>query len=544
MDGEFQVDSLDHLGLVAGVIDELGLVELTDELLPGHPQNHISSGQVVKAMILNCFGFLSAPLYLFSEYFESKPVAHLLGEGIEAKHLNDDRIGRVLDGLHESGVTMFFLRAAMKAVEKYGIKTEQCHLDSSSFSVEGEYGAGEETDMATIEICRGYSRDQRPDLKQYLVNLVCSRDGGVPLWLKVASGNQSDGAAFAKIMAEFRGQWHLESLFVMDAAFYNQSNVQKVSSLKWLSRVPQTLGIAKKLIQGSTEAWTAVECHLPGYQMWETRQDYGGEAQRWLLVESGQRQSQPELWEKELHKCERGLKKEWKRLQNQVFACQPDAYEALLQFNESLEYHQLVQVSLEPIRPRRAPGQPRGEKSTTSVAGYRLQGELERQSGIEGPLSRKYSRFILATNQLDSEEWPGEKLLREYKQQQQVERGFRFLKDPLFFTSSVFVKKPQRIEALALLMALTLLVYTIAERKLRRNLAIAQETVLDQRKRPTAKPTFRWILQKFQGIHLVLLNGVQQITNLSEERRRIIQLLGPPVCRYYLLPPPEHRYGM
>ena len=544
MNGELQVDSLDHLGLVAGVIDELGLVELTDEVLPGHPQNHISSGQVVKAMILNCFGFLSAPLYLFSEFFESKPVAHLLGEGIEAKHLNDDRIGRVLDGLHESGVTMFFLRAAMKAVEKFGIKTEQCHLDSSSFSVEGEYGAGEETDMATIEICRGYSRDQRPDLKQYLVNLVCSRDGGVPLWLKVASGNQSDGAAFAKIMAEFRGQWHLESLFVMDAAFYSQSNVQKVSSLKWLSRVPQTIGVAKKMIQGSTEDWTAVECHLPGYQMWETRQDYGGEAQRWLLVESGQRQSQPELWEKELHKCERGLKKEWKRLQNQVFACQPDAYEALLQFNESLEYHQLVQVSLEPIRSRRAPGQTRGEKSTTSVAGYRLQGELERQSGIEGPLSRKYSRFILATNQLDSEEWPGEKLLREYKQQQQVERGFRFLKDPLFFTSSVFVKKPQRIEALALLMALTLLVYTIAERKLRRNLAIAQETVLDQRKRPTAKPTFRWILQKFQGIHLVLLNGVQQITNLSEERRRIIQLLGPPVCRYYLLPPPEHRYGM
>jgi transposase len=187
--------------------------------------------------------------------------------------------------------------------------------------------------------------------------------------LKVASGNQSDGAAFAKIMAEFRGQWHLESLFVMDAAFYSQSNVQKVSSLKWLSRVPQTLGIAKKLIQGSTEAWTAVECHLPGYQMWETRQDYGGEAQRWLLVESGQRQSQPELWEKELHKCERGLKKEWKRLQNQVFACQPDAYEALLQFNESLEYHQLVQVSLEPIHSRRAPGQPRREKSTTSICG-------------------------------------------------------------------------------------------------------------------------------------------------------------------------------
>ncbi len=139
MEPELQVESLDHLGLVAGVIDELGLVELTDALLPGHAQNCISCGQVVKALLLNCFGFLSAPLYLFSEFFESKPVAHLLGAGIEARHLNDDRIGRVLDALYKSGSTMFFLQVAIQAVQRFGIKTEQCHLDSSSFSVDGEY---------------------------------------------------------------------------------------------------------------------------------------------------------------------------------------------------------------------------------------------------------------------------------------------------------------------------------------------------------------------------------------------------------------------
>ncbi|MBE9033466.1 IS1634 family transposase, partial [filamentous cyanobacterium LEGE 11480] len=145
------------------------------------------------------------------------------------------------------------------------------------------------------------------------------------------------------------------------------------------------------------------------------------------------------------------------------------------------------------------------------------------------------SRFILATNQLDATQWPAAKLLQEYKQQQKVERGFRFLKDPLFFTSSVFVKKPQRVEALALIMALTLLVYTLAERKIRLNLEQQQLTVLDQRKRPTAKPTCQWILQKFQGIHLVILKGLKQITNLDDERQLIIRLLGPPTCRYYLI---------
>ncbi|MBD2655403.1 IS1634 family transposase [Synechocystis sp. FACHB-383] len=453
MEFELQVESLDHLGLIAGVIDELGLVELTDELVQGHHQNRLSSGQVVKAMILNSFGFVSAPLYLFSEFFENKPVGHLLGEGIEAKHLNDDRLGRVLDALYKFGVTMFFMRAALQAVERFKVSTEQCHLDSSSLSVQGEYSR-EGEDVNAIEICRGYSRDHRPDLKQYIVNLVCSRDGGVPLWLKVASGNQSDGPAFGQIVQEFQEQWEMDRLFVMDAAFYSQSNLEKVCQWKWLSRVPQTIGIVKKLIQGSREEWTPVECNLPDYQIWESRQTYGGHEQRWLLIESANRKDNRALWEKELHKSEKSLKKELKRLQGTVFACQPDAYEALLQFTESLEYHQLVQTSLQTVRSPRAPGQPRGQKSAMAVEGYRIRARLERKPDVETQLTQQSSRFILATNQLDTQEWPPQKLLEEYKQQQRVERGFRFLKDPLFFTSSVFVKKPQRVEALALIMAL------------------------------------------------------------------------------------------
>lgn len=84
-------------------------------------------------------------------------------------------------------------------------------------------------------------------------------------------------------------------------------------------------------------------------------------------------------------------------------------------------------------------------------------------------------------------------------------------------------------------MAVTLLIYTLAERKIRQTLEKTGETVLDQLKRPTAKPTLRWIMQTFQGVHLVVLNGIEQITNLTDERYRIIRLLGPPACRYYLI---------
>lgn len=134
-----QVKNLDHLGLVAGIIDELSLVELTDEILNGKPRVHVTTGQVVKAMLLNCMGFVSAPLYLFSEFFESKPTEHLLGEGVKPEHLNDNRLGRALDELYQYGTSQFFLEIAIAAVKKFGVDVSQGHLDSTSMAVDGEY---------------------------------------------------------------------------------------------------------------------------------------------------------------------------------------------------------------------------------------------------------------------------------------------------------------------------------------------------------------------------------------------------------------------
>ena len=555
-----QIENLDHLGLVAGIIDELGLVELTDEVIEPHCLEHVSAGQVVKAMILNALGFLSAPLYLFSEFFESKAVSHLLGEGVEARHLNDDRLGRVLDELYAAGTTSFFMQVALQAVERFEIDIHQRHLDATSMSVAGEYKRSAEAESAgsagtasttesaaepppetgseptPIRVCRGYSRDHRPDLKQFLMTLVCAADGGVPLWLQVASGNEHDSQQFAKVMQAFKDQWTSDGLFVMDAAFYTEPNLKQVGTLGWLTRVPLTLKAAQALVQCDVTTLVEVPCDLDDYRMWEVEQTYGGVAQRWILVESQTRKADATLWQAELEKRERRLNRQLKQLTQQVFACKPDALDALMRFQDGLEVHSLTQVSVETVRAKRAPGRPAKSAEPTPIQGYRLQATLTRTDTAEDTFCRQRSRFILATNQLDKTQWPAQTCLQEYKGQQTVERGFRFLKDPLFFASSVFVKKPQRVEALALIMALTLMVYTLAERKLRQALDAQNQTVLDQRKQPTAKPTFRWIMQKFQGIHWVSRNGQRQISNLNDERRRIIHLLGPPVERYYHAP--------
>ena len=73
-------------------------------------------------------------------------------------------------------------------------------------------------------------------------------------------------------------------------------------------------------------------------------------------------------------------------------------------------------------------------------------------------------------NDLEKKRLSSEDILKKYKGQQALERGFSFLKDPGFFAHSVFLKSPHRIEVLAMLMGLCLLVYTIGQRQLRLSL--------------------------------------------------------------------------
>ena len=113
-------------------------------------------------------------------------------------------------------------------------------------------------------------------------------------------------------------------------------------------------------------------------------------------------------------------------------------------------------------------------------------------------------RFIIATNELDSTQLRSQELLSNYKGQQSVERGFRFLKEPAFMTPSVFLKSQKRIVALAVVMCLCLLVYTIAQRYLRQRLEKARTSIPNQLGKPTCTPTMRWIFQLFEGVHLLV----------------------------------------
>ncbi|MGD1712980.1 DUF4277 domain-containing protein [Dapis sp. BLCC M172] len=74
-----EVTNIDHLGLVAGIIDEIGIEQKINQLLGEQLSEKITGGQVVKGMVLNGLGLVSSPLYLFSRFFEGKSIEHLTG---------------------------------------------------------------------------------------------------------------------------------------------------------------------------------------------------------------------------------------------------------------------------------------------------------------------------------------------------------------------------------------------------------------------------------------------------------------------------------
>lgn len=102
---------------------------------------------------------------------------------------------------------------------------------------------------------------------------------------------------------------------------------------------------------------------------------------------------------------------------------------------------------------------------------------------------------------------------------------------PLFLASSVFVKKPERIVALGLIIVLCLLVYRLVE---------TEQTIPDQLNRPTARPTIRWVFQCFEGIELLHIHsaaGTQSLVlRLLPLHRLVLAMLGPPYEKIYKIP--------
>ena len=181
------VERLDHFGLIASVIKDLGLIDMIDTRLVPDEQEEITPGEAVAGMILNGLGFTNRPLSLTPQFFVNTPLDLLFREGVHAGLFNRFKLGRTLEEVYAYGCDGLLSELALAICAQEGIDQRFNHLDTTSFALSGEYVP--ENDEQAITITHGYSKDHRPDLKQVVLELMVSQDGGVPFVRKSWDGN-------------------------------------------------------------------------------------------------------------------------------------------------------------------------------------------------------------------------------------------------------------------------------------------------------------------------------------------------------------------
>ena len=529
-------ERLDHLGIVAGVCQEIGLASWLDAQEPGNRQQ-VSVGMATVAMVLNGLGFSNRQLYLVPQFFANKPIEHLLGAGITAEMLNDDCLGRTLDWLYAHDLTKLFAGLAWQARRIFGITAEQVHIDTTSFSVSGAYARADETaaEPAVIAITYGYSRDHRADLKQWMLALATTHDGDVPLFLQPLDGNSSDKvsllAAVMAIQKQLREADGEAGVYVADNGIYSESNMRQLNQagVKWVSRVSETLTEAKTLLQEGSETWQQSE---DGTLHWFTRDmalPQGSE--RWVVVRTqASLQRTQQTLQRQVSKAQATWEQKCWHLSHRRFAGEADARAEVERELKGKPVWLEVHTDLVTHPQYAGKGRPRKDANPTSQQWQMVTTVTVNQEQVEQEALRK-ACWIVGTNVLDPAALSGQQLVTTYKDQGGAERGFRFLKDPLFLASSVFVKKPERVMALSFIMVLCLLIYRLAECRLRSRLAQTQQTIPDQVHKPTARPTMRWVFQCCEGIELLHVQtpatSLVLVLRLQPVHRLILTLLGP-----------------
>jgi transposase len=339
-------ERLDHLGIVAGVCQEIGLAAWLDAQDPGNRQQ-VSVGTATVAMILNGLGFNNRQLYLVPQYFANKPVEHLLGAGIKAEMLNDDCLGRTLDWLYAHDPTKLFAGIASQARQVFGISVRQVHVDTTSFSISGAYSsAGErvqepaktaealESETALIAITYGYSRDHREDLKQWMIALATTHEGDVPLFLQPLDGNSSDKvsllAAVLAIQKQLQEGDAEPSVYVADNGIYSESNMRQLNAagVKWVSRVSETSTEAKTVLQEGSQDWQRSE---DGSIQWYRRiMTLPQGSERWVIVRTSvsEQRAQASL-QRQVSRAQVSWERKCWHLSTRRFACEADARAAL-----------------------------------------------------------------------------------------------------------------------------------------------------------------------------------------------------------------------
>jgi transposase len=535
-----QISPVAHLPLVLGVLRKLNVATLIDTFCPPHPAHVLSCGRGVEALLLAILDGHHA-LYKVGARLEERGLLPLLQPGLARASLHDYRLGQILEALFAANLNRVFSAIALKALEVYAISTPWLHQETTTLTLYGAYEAEVRQEAQSQPAperpipprpAYGHSKDGRDDLKQVLLSLGVSSDG-LPLRMGVRDGNTSDSTETPVAIEECLALG-LDGMrgIVADSKAYCQRTLglcleQRVGLI---TLVPRTCAVRQEL-----EAWGQQHGPLPlvlekpgrtrqepprrwhgqsvmrrvGVEYADGRQDVA--EIRFLVVHSSQLASQAAgaYAAAQTKEAER-VAEHVQRVAARWFACVADAEAAIAEYEgrgqgrrgrkpRPWRYHALhYRVEAVTQRQKRTQrGRPPKTELPQDTVRYRLRIEVE----AHVPSADTQGWTVLATT-VGAESCTDAELLQAYQEQHtSVEPSFRWLKNPAAI-SPVWLEKPERIAALAMLTVVGLLVYAVIQRQVRLYLR-EQNQHIPGNKGPTALPTAAVVFDLFTPVTLV-----------------------------------------
>lgn len=512
-----------HMPIIKAFAQKIGLVDTIDTMV--NTRMELTPGMAILAMVLDTLSGRT-PLYRLTEFFDEKDTELLLGESIEPERFCDYNIGRSMDQIFETGTQKIFSQLAQNALSAFEVDPRRLHFDTTSVSVYGDYDLYD----PPFEITHGYSKDKRPDLKQFLVSMLCV-DRNIPILGTTTDGNASDKTLNNELLTHI-GTYMAEHglapgayVYVADSAFVTEDNLKKADANQtwFLTRLPATYKECSRVIRDAVKegSWINIgplaeerdrpKRPIAKYKAKEGIVELYGRPYRAIVVHSS-------AHDKRRHKrIDRLLKQDRKKLDKilkeataRTYYCRADAQAAGQELMNKSAYHR-VEIAVKDVakygRGRPPIGKPR------PVLGYehQLTARVIQVPEKVKPLKDEAGCFVLLTNLLNRQkEWPAAELLTLYKSQIGIERNFSFLKDPAI-VNSIFLKKAQRIEVLGLVLLISLLIWRLMERSMRQYIKDHGCTLPGWVRRQTKKPTAFMMTTKFSSIMVITIGRHRQL---------------------------------
>jgi transposase len=539
---------LDVKPLVTHYMDQLSLNQLFEKYIPKTPQMDVAPADALSMLVFNIINSPN-PLYKISEW--ATDYLDGIGEKTqEAKKYNDDCLGRSLDRLYKCNRNELMLDLAANAIQAHQLETSKIHNDSTTITFKGRY---EHQDPEAVQLRYGHNKDFRPDCLQLVFGLNITDDGHVPLSFTLFDGNQSDDKTHIPNWDQLRQTLDkTDFIYVADCKLCSEDNLDHIhqNGGYFITVVPKNRSLLKSFSQ---QLENGVAKWLPAYSVPDNRKPSSqhcfytfeaGPTEKdyrliWILSTAKAEQDQ-KTRERRLAKAEAGLAELAGKLNRYKLKTRKQVEAAVTKVIKSVK--ELMNIELLkheiPYRKKISAGRPGPDsiyedniKITYELKWQRDQAAIDRQALADGTFP-----LITNTGQECAE------VLRIYKQQPRLEKRFNTTKSVLEI-APVFLEKSSRIEAITFLYFAALMVVSLIERAVRKQMAeesIENLAILPQ-KMKTTNPTWNNLRYLFRNVHLSQIfikeHLVKQtLKGLHEIHIEVLRLLGVPASVYLCLP--------